>query len=123
MLNVRLALDDGAVDQLSVQAHVFHRRGQYPATNVEDVRRLDDGALETPGDFRQRGDKEIAERVPVKLGTCLIEAILKEAGHKRFVVGESDQAVANVARGGDVIRAANLAGAAAVVGDSDDSSE
>ena len=48
------------------------------------------------------------------------KAVLEELGEQRFVFGERDHAIADVARRQDVEFAAQASGAAAVVGDGDD---
>jgi len=52
-----------------------------------------------------------------------VEAVLKKAREQRFVLGEGDHAVANVARRQDAVFAAEAAGASAVIGDRDDGGE
>ncbi|MNC93187.1 hypothetical protein D3C83_97590 [compost metagenome] len=59
----------------------------------------------------------------VELGARLIEAVLKEAGDERLVVGQGDEAVADVAGSRDVVGGADAPRAAAIVGDGDNGGE
>jgi hypothetical protein len=59
----------------------------------------------------------------VALQVTVGEAVLEEAGEESFVLGESDEAVADVAGGKHVEVFAEAAGGAAVVGDGDNGGE
>ena len=120
VLDIRLAVDHRTVDQLGVEADIRHRRREHPAPDVEHVGRLDHRLLEAAGDLRQRRDEEVAQGVAVELRAGFAEAVLKQPGDERFVVGQRDETVPNIAGRGDVVVAANPARAAAVVGDGDD---
>ena len=112
-----LAADLDAVLELRVQDDVVERRGQHPAADLEDVRGLLYGALEVAGHFGERGDEQVAEAVPLE--AAVGEAVLEQAAHERLVVGERDEAVADVAGGRHPQVAPQAAGAAAVVGHRD----
>ena len=81
-----------------------------------------DGFSEITSDVGERGKEEVAE-VMADEAAPGVEAILKEAAEKGFVLAEGDHAVADVAGREDAIFAAEAAGAAAVVGDGDDGGE
>ena len=55
-----------------------------------------------------------------ELGTFLIKPIVEELADGRFGIGERDQAVPDIARGGNIEVLADAAGAAAIVGDGHD---
>ena len=80
-----------------------------------------DGLGEVAGNAGESGEEEIAEAVAFQV--ALGEAVLEEAGEQVLILGESDEAVAQVARGKNVEVFAEPAGGAAVVGDGDDRGE
>ena len=80
-----------------------------------------DGLGEVAGDAGERGEEEVAEAVAFEV--ALGEAVLEEAAEQVLVLGEGDEAVADVAGGKHVEVFAEAAGGATVVGDGDDGGE
>ena len=72
--------------------------------------------------MRERGEEKIAKVVAHETAPRM-EAVLKEAAEKGFIFRKSDHAVADVAGRKDAVFAAQAAGAAAIIGDGDDSGE
>ena len=114
----RLAGHALAALQLGVQGDALERRGQHPAAHVQHRGRFLHGALEVAGHVGQGGHEEVAEAVALQ-AAVLGKAILEEAAHERLVVGQGDEAAADVARRQHAEAVAQQAGAAAVVGDRD----
>ena len=92
------------------------------AANGEDLSGNANRFSEIAGDVGERGEEEVAEVVAAETASGL-ESILKEAAEESFVLGERDQAIANVAGRKNAIFAAQAARAAAVVGDGDNRGE
>ena len=74
-----------------------------------------DRLFEAPGDLRECGDEEIAERMPLEIGAISVESILEKLIHQRFVVSQRHDAVPDVARRWNVVLAPNSTRTAAVV--------
>ena len=70
----------------------------------------------------ERGEEKIT-KIVADQSAAGVEAVLEKTAEQRFVLGERDHAVANIARWQDAIFTAQSAGAAAVVGDGDDRGE
>ena len=108
--------------ELRVQHDVVERGGQHAAAHLEHVRGLLHGALEVAGHLGERGHEQVAEAVALQ-AAVVGEAVLEELAHQRLVVGERDQAVAQVAGRRHAHVAAQQPGAAAVVGHRHDGGE
>src|SRR5215218_3478645 len=115
VLNLRFTLNHRAVRELGVEPHILECGREDPTPNVEDGRRFNDCPLEAAGDLGQRGDEQVAQGVSIELGTGLVESVLKESRHQRFIVGERDKTVPNIAWSRNVVGGADLACAAAVI--------
>src|SRR5690606_31165242 len=94
----RLTADARAVDEIGAEGDVLQGRWQDAATDVEDLRGLDNALLEAPGDLRHRGDEEVAEGVAGELGSLLVEPIVEQASHQRLIVRQGHEAVPDIAR-------------------------
>ena len=92
------------------------------AAGGKDFGREPDGLSEVAGHFGKSGDEEVAEVVAAQFA-ALAEAMTEELGDEFFIFGESDHAVAEVARGQHVEVAAETSAGAAIVGDGDDRGE
>ena len=88
------------------------------ALDGEHATDLGDGGVERADDLRQRGQEDVAEGVAGQLAA--IEAVPEEPVHQRLVLGQRDQAVADVARRRHRQVAPQAAAGAAVVGQRDD---
>ena len=71
-------------------------RGHDAALDGEHAADLGDGGVERADDLGERGQEDVAERVPRQLAA--VEAVPEEPVHERLVLGQRDQAVADVAR-------------------------
>ncbi len=116
------AVDAAAAFERGDQRDVGDGRRENAAANGEDFAADADGFGEIAGDVGECGEEEIAEIVADETAAG-VEAILKEAAEKSFVLRKGDHAVADVAGRQDTIFAAQAAGAAAVIGDGDDGGE
>jgi hypothetical protein len=112
------------------QRVVVHARGEGgvgggggvdAAAGGEDLGAGLDGSGEIAGDSGERGEEEVAEVVALEIAVG--EAVLEELGEEVLILGEGDEAVAEVAGGEHVEALAEAAGGAAVVGDGDDGGE
>src|SRR5690606_21790574 len=119
----RLTADARAVDEIGAEGDVLQGRWQDAATDVEDLRGLDNALLEAPGDLRHRGDEEVAEGVAGELGSLLVEPIVEQASHQRLIVRQGHEAVPDIARRRDVEDIPDTAGATTVIRDRDDRGE
>ncbi len=93
-------------------------RGHDAALDGEHAPDLGDRGVERAHDLGQRRQEDVAERVPGQLAA--VEAVPEEPVHERLVLGQRDQAVADVARRRHREVAAQPAAGAAVVGQRDD---
>ena len=96
--------------------------GQHAPFDVEHAARHLDRLVEVAGDAGHRGQKQIPERVPGQ-AFAFGEAVAEKVGDERFVVGERDQAVADVAGRQNAELFLQPSRAAAVVADGDDGGE
>jgi len=115
------AVDDGAIVHAGGESGVGGGGGVDAAAGGEDLRRSLDGGGEVPGDSSERGEEEIAEAVTFEIARA--EAVLEELGEKMLVLGEGDEAVAEVAGRRQMQVFAETARRATVVGDGDDGGE
>ena len=115
------AVDDGAVVHAGGDGGVGGGAGVDAAAGGEDLGADLDGLGEVSGDAGEGGEEEVAEAVAFEVAVG--EAVLEEAGEEVFVLGEGDEAVADVAGGKHVEVFAEAARGAAVVGDGDDGGE
>src|SRR5260370_238475 len=102
--------------------HVRERGRKDASANGQHFAADADGFGEIAGDVGERGQKKIAEIVADETAAGM-KTILEQATEKRFVFREGHHAVADVAGRKDAVFAAQAAGAAAVIGDSDDGGE
>ena len=93
-------------------------RGHDAALDGQHAPDLRDGGVERADDLGQRGQEDVAEGVPGQLAA--IEAVPEEPVHERLVLGQGDQAVADVAGRRHREVAPQAAAGAAVVGQRDD---
>ncbi len=112
-------------------AAAFHHRfernvlcccGENPPANRQDLPAQAHGVGKISCDAGERGEKQIAEAVPAETAPC-VKTVLKQMAHQCFVVGKRNHAIADVTRRKNAVIAAQAAGAAAVVGDGDESDE
>jgi len=118
----RFAADALAIGECCSEVHIGNRRWEDAAAGGEDFAGDVNGFGKIAGDVGERGEKQVAEIVADK-SAAGVKAILKQASEQSFVFRESDHAVANVARRQHSVFAAKPAGAAAIVGDSDNRGE
>ena len=109
-----LSGDVAAVVHLGQQGRRVRRRGHDAALDCEHAADLRDGGVERADDLGQRRQEDVAEGVPGQLAA--VEAVAEEPVHQRLVLGQRDQAVADVARRRHREIAAQAAARAAVVG-------
>jgi hypothetical protein len=102
----------------SSRSDLLQRRGQHAAADLQDPAALLDRQVEAPRDLREGGEEEVAEGVSRQVAVG--EAVLEEAAEERLVVGEGDEAIADVAGRQHPQLAAQPPGRAAVVGHGDD---
>ena len=102
--------------------HIGKSRRKDAAANGKHLRGYTDGFGKIAGNVGERSKKEITEIVAAEAATG-VETILKETAQQGFIVGQSDHAVANIAGRKDAIFAAKAAGAAAIIGNCDNSGE
>ena len=115
------AVDGGAVVHAGGDGGVGGGAGVDAAAGGEDLGAGLDGLGEVAGDAGEGGEEEVAEAVAFEIAVG--EAVLEEAGEEGFVLGEGDEAVADVAGGQHLEVFAEAAGGTAVVGDGDDGRE
>jgi len=116
------AVDAAAVFESSDEGDVGNCRREDLTADRQNFAADANSFGEVAGDVSEGGEEEVAEIVANEAAAG-VEAILKEAAEKGFVLAEGDHAVADVAGREDAIFAAEAAGAAAVVGDGDDGGE
>ncbi len=115
------AVDGGAVVHAGGDGGVGGGAGVDAAAGGEDLGAGLDGLGEVSGDAGEGGEEEVAEAVAFEVAGG--EAVLEEAGEEGFVLGEGDEAVADVAGGKHLEVFAETTRGAAVVGDGDDGGE
>jgi hypothetical protein len=115
-------VDGAAVFQRSDEMNVRKGRGKYAAPDGENLAADANSLAKISSNVSQRGEKEIAKVVAGK-ATPRLEAILKEAAEQGLILRKRNHAVADVAGREDAVLAAKAAGAAAVIGDGDNSGE
>ncbi len=96
----------------------MRRRRHDAAVDCQHAPDLGDGGVERADHLGQRGQEDVAEGVACELSA--IEAVPEEPVHERLVLGQRDQAVADVARRRHREVAPQAAAGAAVVGQRDD---
>ncbi len=119
--DVGLAVDERAVVHARGESGVGGGAGVDATAGGEDLGAGLDGLGEVSGDAGEGGEEEVAEAVTFEV--ALGEAVLEELGEEGFVLGEGDEAVAEVAGGKHFEVFAEAAGGATVVGDGDDGGE
>ncbi len=117
-----LAFVDGAGDAASAEPHVDERRRVDLAPHRQDRLGGHDRLVKIAGDAGQGGQEEVAEGMADQ-AAAVREAVLEEARQQVLVVGQRDDAVADVARRQHAELAPQASGGAAVVGDGDDAGE
>ena len=115
------AVDGRAVVHARGDGGVGGGAGIDAAAGGEDLGADLDGLGEVSSDAGEGGEEEIAEAVTFEV--AVREAVLEELGEEVFVLGEGDEAVADVAGGKHVEVFAQATRRAAVVGDGDDGGE
>ncbi len=134
--------DLGPVVEAGMEGQRRGGRGHDPAAHREDAVHLAHRLLEVAVlELHQRGEEQVADRVPAEAGARLRvprrddvlaarrarpgtrEPVLEQAAHERLGVRERDDAVADVAHGRDAQLLAQHAGRAAVVRDGHDRGE
>lgn len=114
-----LAVDALAIGESRDQVNIRKSRGKNTAANREDLAGDADGFGKIASDMCESSKKEVTEVVTAEPSTG-VEAILKKASKKSFVLGERHHAVADVAGREHAILAAQAAGAATIIGDGND---
>src|SRR5713226_197764 len=116
------AVDGAAVFEPGNEMNVRKGGRKNAAANREHLAADADGFREIAGDVRQRSEKKIAEIVAGE-AAARVKPVLEKAAEKGFIFRKSDHAVADIAGREDAVFATQTAGAAAVIGDSDDGGE
>ena len=93
----RLTGDEAPVLHLGEQRGGMRRGRNHGPLHGQHVADLGDRGIERADDLGERRQKEVAEVVAGQLAA--VEAVLEQAPHQRLVLGEGDEAVANIARG------------------------
>ena len=116
------AANRGAIFHQGFEFDVRGGGGIDVSAGKQNFRGQPDGLAEVPGDGGQRRQKQIAEAMAFE-ARSFGETMLKQPGEQGFVFGESDDAVANVARRKHVELFAQTSAGAAVVADRDHGAE
>ena len=120
MGNLRFPFDDAAVGHFSIKAELFRRRRDDLAADAQDLAGRVHGFFDVAQDFDEGGDEQVAEAVARQVAGAA-EAVGEELFHEPFLIGQGDQAVAQVPWGDDIQVLADAACRTAIVGDGDDS--
>lgn len=120
--DVALRGNDAAIVHEGFERNIFGRGRQDATVNTEELASLFDRAREITGDLRERGEKQIAHAVSAEAAAG-VKAELEGARDGGFVIRESSDAIADIARGKNAVIAAQAAGTAAVVCDGDNRCE
>ena len=120
--DARLTMYYTAVGEGGHEMDVGKRGRKDAATDGKDFAADAHGFREVARNMRKCGQEQIPEIVADQAATCL-EAVLKKAAEKGFILGECDHAVANIARRENTIFAAQTSGTPPVIGDSNNSGE
>ena len=120
--DVVLAVDELVVVGAGGERHIDERGGEDGAAHVEDAAGLVDGRLEVPGNVGHGDDEEVAEGVALE-PVAGAEAVLEEARHEGFGLGEGGHALADVAGGDHTEVLAQASGGTPVIGHGDNGGE
>ena len=96
-----LAAQDATVAELGYQRDELGGRRQHDAMRADDARGDLNRLREVVRHIGERGQKQVADRMPVQT-LAGAEAILKKVRQLRLVVGQGREAVSNIARRNDV---------------------
>ena len=99
--DIRFATNQASVCHLRCELNVAGCRGNNVAARFQNLRRDFHSFREIAAQIRQRCQEEVAEVVSFQTYACG-ESVLEQPRHQRFVFRQSDHAVANVARRGNV---------------------
>src|ERR1700730_10287434 len=102
--------------------HVRQRGWKNSAANGENFAAFADCFGEVSGDVGECGEKKIT-KIVADQSAAGMKTVLEKTAEQRFVLGQRDHAVANIARWQDAIFAPQAPGAAAVVSHGDDGSK
>ena len=119
MGNLRFPFDDAAVGHFGIEAELFRRRRDDLAADAQDLAGRVHGFLDVAQDFDEGGDEQVAEAVARQVAGPA-EAVGEELFHEPFLIGQGDQAVAQVPWGDDIQVLADAACRTAIVGDGDE---
>ena len=118
----RLALHFATVFESGDESDIGERRRKDTTANREHLAGYANCFGEIARDMGERGEEEVTE-IMADEAAAGAKAILKEAPQQSLVLRQRDHAVANITRRKNAILAPKTAGAAAVIGDSDDGGE
>ena len=110
----RFAVHQASVGEPADEFHAPIDGGQDPAANAEQVGGDFHRSAEVAHPLGERGEDDVADGVTAEI-TSAGEPMLEQLGERVLVPNERDQAVADVAGTGQVVAAADPAGASAVV--------
>ena len=90
-----LAADRAAVVALGPEPHLLEGGRQHPPADLQHPRALAHREVEAPRDLGEGGEEQVAERVAGEI--AVREPVLEQAAEEGLVVGQRDEAVADVA--------------------------